>query len=100
MDIDPERIEQIERLLKELRELTESPADVVDVLTEAPAMELVLVGEVLVAYLLRKSELTLDIHHLAILEKITGINPVPEANQGDLPSMREFWYAWGHDNGH
>ena len=34
------------------------------------------------------------------LRKITGANPVPETDRGQLSAMRDHWLRWGRENGY
>jgi hypothetical protein len=34
------------------------------------------------------------------LHAVTGADPVPEANRGNLPAMTEAWLQWGREKGY
>jgi hypothetical protein len=34
------------------------------------------------------------------LQSLTGENPVPKENRGDIEKMRSAWIQWGRDNGY
>jgi hypothetical protein len=38
-------------------------------------------------------------HWFWALKEITHINPVPEADRGDIVKMAKHWLAWGHAQG-
>jgi hypothetical protein len=67
---------------------------------DAPTyQEIIAMGTPAIPWLLR--ELSTDIHHWGYaLEKITGENPVPEQDAGDLRRVAEAWIKWGKENGH
>jgi hypothetical protein len=67
---------------------------------EHPAyQEIIQMGPEAIPLLLR--ELSADPDHWAwALTSITGENPVPPADRGNLPRMTEAWLRWGREHGY
>ncbi len=61
--------------------------------------EIIGMGPAVVPLLLRDLERTRR-HWFAALSAITGVDPVPSADAGDIPRMAEAWLRWGRENGY
>jgi hypothetical protein len=61
--------------------------------------EIIAMGPAVVPILLRDLELNRR-HWFAALTAITGADPVPKENAGNIPRMVEAWLDWGRENGH
>jgi hypothetical protein len=69
-------------------------------MTAHPAyQEIVAMGQEVVPLLLRDLEQEPD-HWFAALGAITGAQPVPPEDRGDIEKMAAAWLRWGKDHGY
>jgi hypothetical protein len=61
--------------------------------------EIIALGASVVPLLLRDLEAN-ETHWFTALNKITGANPVPEEDAGNIPRMASAWLRWAHENGY
>jgi hypothetical protein len=61
--------------------------------------EIVSLGEAVVPYLLRDLQERPRLWVWALPE-ITGVDPVPASDRGNIARMTEAWLRWAHDNGY
>lgn len=61
--------------------------------------EIIALGPPVVPFLLRDLEVS-HRHWFTALSAITGQNPVPEKDAGDILKMVEAWLRWGKDRGY
>jgi hypothetical protein len=61
--------------------------------------EIIALGQPVVPLLLRHMEQQ-GTHWFAALQHITGANPVPEEDAGNIPRMVAAWLSWAHANGY
>jgi hypothetical protein len=61
--------------------------------------EIIALGAVVIPLLLRDLEQHRR-HWFAALAAITGANPVPAADVGNIPRMSAAWLQWGRDKGY
>ena len=61
--------------------------------------EIIAMGPTVVPLLLRDLE-TNRRHWFTALAAITGADPVPEEDAGDIPKMAAAWLRWGRENGY
>jgi hypothetical protein len=64
----------------------------------APYRDIIAWGERAVPLLLQELEHDPD-YWFTALQAITGVNPVPAEDRGDLQRMTAHWLAWGHHTG-
>lgn len=62
-------------------------------------LEIATMGPAVVPLLLRDMEAN-ETHWFAALQRITGANPVPAADTGNIPRMIAAWLSWARENGH
>jgi hypothetical protein len=69
-------------------------------LIEHPAyQEIIRLGPEVVPLLLQDLEKEPD-HWFWALQVLTGVNPVPAADAGNLDKMAQDWIRWGHAHGY
>jgi len=61
-------------------------------------LEIISLGEAVVPLILRELEKRPRLLVWA-LKQITGANPVPAADHGNIAKMCEAWLRWGHEQG-
>jgi hypothetical protein len=61
--------------------------------------EIIRLGPPVVPLLLRDLEVNRR-HWFTALTAITGVNPVPREDAGDIPRMIDAWLRWGRENGY
>lgn len=61
--------------------------------------EIIALGPDVIPLLLRDLQDNLT-HWFWALQKITGTNPVPESDAGNVPKMAEAWLRWGQEHGY
>lgn len=67
---------------------------------EHPAFQEILrLGEEVVPFMLRDLEKA-PRHWVWALPRITGANPVPASDGGNIRKMSEAWVRWGRENGY
>jgi hypothetical protein len=90
--------EQFRALDRQWREETQFFSDPARI-TRHPAFQAVIaLGEEVVPILLRELDRAPTLWVWA-LPVITGENPVPNADRGQIPKMGEIWVKWGRDKG-
>jgi hypothetical protein len=62
-------------------------------------VEIIDLGAAVVPFLLRDLEEN-ETHWLTALHQITGADPVPEADAGNIARMKEAWLQWARTNGY
>jgi hypothetical protein len=61
--------------------------------------EIIGMGPAVVPLLLRDLEVNRR-HWFTALAIITGVDPIPKADTGNIPRMAEAWLRWGKENGY
>jgi hypothetical protein len=61
--------------------------------------EIIRIGEEALPFLLRDLEST-HRHWFIALKQITGANPIPPADAGNVPKMADAWLRWARDKGY
>ena len=61
--------------------------------------EIIGLGQAVVPLLLRDLEINRR-HWFTALAVITGADPIPEEDAGNIPRMAEAWLRWGRENGY
>ena len=67
--------------------------------TDPAFQQIISMGEAVVPFMLRDLEVRPRLWVWA-LTKITGANPVPESDRGNITQMSEAWLRWGRENGY
>ena len=68
-------------------------------MTAHPAYQAIIaLGPPVVPHLLRDLERE-PAHWFEALQAVTGANPVPREQWGNIPAMRTAWLTWGRDQG-
>jgi hypothetical protein len=62
-------------------------------------VEIIGLGPPVVPFLLRDMAEN-ETHWFTALHHITGADPVPEADAGNIPRMKEAWLGWARANGY
>jgi hypothetical protein len=62
-------------------------------------VEIIGLGSPVVPFLLRDLEEN-ETHWFTALHHITGAAPVPEADAGNIPRMKDAWLRWARTNGY
>jgi hypothetical protein len=69
-------------------------------MAEHPAyQEIISMGDEVVPFILRELETKPD-HWFKALRAITGAQPVPAADSGNVPAMAKAWLSWGRKHGY
>jgi hypothetical protein len=61
--------------------------------------EIIALGPTVIPLLLRELEKRTDHWHRA-LRRITGVDPVPPADRGNIDKAAEAWLRWGKEQGY
>jgi hypothetical protein len=71
------------------------------VITAHPAyLELIALGPVALPFLFRDLEQTGDGHLSKALSAITGADPIPTEERGQIRKIAATWLQWAKENGH
>jgi hypothetical protein len=70
-----------------------------DLVNHPAFQEIVSMGNAVVPLLLRELERRSGHWHRA-LKRITGVDPVPVADRGNIGKMAEAWLRWGKEQGY
>jgi hypothetical protein len=70
-----------------------------DLVAHPAFQEIVSLGPAVIPLLLRELEKRTGHWHRA-LRRITGVDPVPTAEGGNVARMAEAWLQWGRDHGY
>jgi hypothetical protein len=69
-------------------------------MAEHPAyQEIITMGDEVIPFILRELESRPD-HWFKALRAITGAQPVPAEEAGNVPLMAKAWLNWGREHGH
>jgi len=96
----PETLEQrFDRLADEWDKATAYLSSM-DKASRHPAyQEIIRMGEAVLPYLLRDLEAT-QRHWFIALKQITGTNPIPLDDAGNVPKMADAWLRWAKEKGY
>ena len=91
-----ERFKRLAAIWKsETRFLSSTPK-----MAEHPAyQEIISMGDEVVPFILRELESKPD-HWFKALRAITGAQPVPQADAGNVTLMTKAWLSWGREHGY
>ena len=91
--------DEFERLSAEWRADRPRGADVTQMVEHAAYKRIIDMGPAAIPLILRELDREVD-HWFWALHELTGADPVPEDDKGDLPAMAEAWLNWGKSKGH
>ena len=86
--------DEFERLSAEWRADRPRGADVTQMVEHAAYKRIIDMGPAAIPLILRELDREVD-HWFWALHELTGADPVPEDDKGDLPAMAEAWLDWG-----
>jgi hypothetical protein len=96
----PENIQnQFQRLAATWRAETAYLSSTSDIVAHPAFQEIVSMGPVLIPLLLRELENRTGQWHRA-LSRITGVNPVPQDDRGNMNKTIDAWLRWGREQGY
>ena len=90
---------EFERLSTEWRADRPRGADVAQMVEHPAYKRIIDMGPAAIPLILRELDREVD-HWFWALHALTGADPVPEDDKGDLPAMAEAWLNWGKSKGH
>ena len=85
---------KFDRLAGQWREETAMSSSVVEMAMHPAYQQIIGMGRAAVPYILRELSRQAD-HWFWALKAITGEDPVPERDRGDLARMTQAWLVWG-----
>ena len=91
--------ERFQRLAAVWRAETEYLSSSTEMFTHRAYQEIIGMGQPAVPLLLRDLQKEPD-HWIWALMVITGANPVPASDSGNLDKMAETWLRWGREHGY
>jgi hypothetical protein len=98
--VPAESIEQkFQRLAAVWRAETAYVSSSSDLVAHPAFQEIVAMGPAVIPHLLRELEQRTGHWHRA-LRRITGTDPVPPADQGNIAKAAEAWLQWGREHGY
>jgi hypothetical protein len=62
-------------------------------------LDIIALGPSVVPLLLRDLEAN-ETHWFTALSRITGVNPIPDADAGNVPNMAKAWLDWARETGY
>ena len=92
--------QHVERLLRQWREQTAHLSSSTSITQHAAYQELIALGPDALPHLFRDLELTGDGHLSKALRAITGADPIPTEERGQIRKIAEAWLRWARENGH
>jgi hypothetical protein len=96
----PESIEdKFRRLADVWRAETGHVSSTTDLVAHPAFQEIVGMGSPVIPLLLRELQSRPGHWHRA-LRRITGVDPVPSTDRGDIAKMAEAWLRWGKEQGY
>src|SRR5262245_61719181 len=91
--------EQFQRLADGWRAETAYVSSSSDLVAHPAFQEIVGMGPAVIPFLLRELEKGTGHWHRA-LRRITGTDPVPQAERGNIGKITEAWLRWGKEHGY
>jgi hypothetical protein len=92
--------ERVRRLLTMWRDQTGFLSSTSARISHPAYQELIGLGTAALPFIFRDMEQTLDGHLSSALVAITGAQPVPSEEGGQIPKVAQQWLAWARRNGH
>ncbi len=92
--------QQVRRLLTTWREQTGCLSSSSSCVAHPAYRELIALGAAALPFIFRDLEQTLDGHLSSALVAITGTQPVPPEEGGQIQIVANRWLAWGRRNGY
>jgi len=90
---------RFERLAAAWRSETQFCSTVLEIATNPSYQQIIGMGRVAIPFILTELSRQPD-HWFWALKAITGKDPVPESDKGDLQRMTQAWLIWGVRNGY
>jgi hypothetical protein len=87
------------QLLSEWKATRRSTSFARDLISHPAYLAIIGMGPDAVPLILKELETELD-HWFVALKSISGQDPVPVENKGNMNEMRNAWLKWGHDKGY
>ena len=91
---------QVVRLLARWREETAYLSSSTAIVGHPKYLELIALGPVALPFLFRDLEQTGDGHLSKALQAITGADPIPAGERGQIRKIAATWLRWARENGH
>lgn len=92
-------VERFSRLVGEWKEATKFTSSVTAMSTHPAYQHIIDMGKPAVPFLLAELERELG-HWFWALQAITGVDPIPVEDAGDIRKMADAWLEWGRQQGH
>ena len=92
--------QRVERLLRRWRAETAVLSSSAQITGHPAYQELVSLGEAALPFLFRDMEHTLDGHLSKALAVITGSQPIPPEQRGQIRKIAETWLIWAREHGY
>jgi len=97
----PETVEQrVHRLLRTWREQTAYHSSSTQVTGHPAYQELMTIGPTALPFLFRDLQQTGDGHLSKALMALTGADPVPAEDRGQIRKVADGWLRWARENGY
>jgi hypothetical protein len=90
---------RFDRLSTQWRDETAFSASVLEMATHPAYQHIIGMGRIAIPFILRALSTQSD-HWFWALKAITGEDPVPESDRGNLDKMTQAWLVWGAKNGY
>jgi hypothetical protein len=71
-----------------------------DLVAHPACQEIIAIGPAVIPLLLRELEHHTDGHWHRGLRQITGVDPAPSADRGNIDKAAEAWLRWGKEQGY
>jgi hypothetical protein len=97
--VSPELARRFEALAAQWREDTVFDSAPTALFLHPAYQEIIGFGPAVLPLLFRNLEETGSFWFWA-LQAITGENPIPQADRGDIPRVTEHWLKWGRERGY
>ena len=96
-----ETVEQhVERLLRQWRDETACQSSSTAITGHAAYQELIALGPPALPFLFRDLERSGDGHLSKALRAITGADPIPAEERGQIRKIAEAWLNWAREHGY
>lgn len=96
-----ETVEQhVERLLRQWRAETAYVSSSTSITSHPAYQELIAIGTAALPFLFRDLERSGDGHLSKALRAITGADPIPAEERGQIRKIAETWLRWAREHGY
>lgn len=96
---DAHLADRFDRLAREWRSQKAPGMSLIEMATTPAYQTIIGMGPSAIPFILRELTLKLD-HWFWALKAISGEDPVPEQDRGNLAKMRKAWLKWGEKHGY